>query len=215
MADRLDVFDRTVRKKDSKFHFVIGLFTDCSIDCPLPLGSILRMDAVQPFFPTRHALFRIETIDAIPFLGEMRGFSSRHPPDPTPRMREPLRFGQVNLAPAQRFFRLLGCGDVDRRPDKFYELAGLVQDRTADRVEMLDRSVRKNNAVVHFKLGFLDFGSSKKVHNPLPILRMEFAKKEFRVRWVIVRLDVVYPIDSRRDGDFPRYDIMSPAARVA
>jgi len=107
-------------------------------------------------------------------------------------MREPLRFGQVNLAPAQRSSACFAAVTSIAVPTKFYELAGLVQDRTADCVEMLDRSVRKNNAVVHLKLGFLDFGSSKKVHNPLPILRMEFAKKEFRVRWVIVRLDVVY-----------------------
>src|SRR5882672_8024735 len=117
----VDVFDRAVRKKDSEFHFVIGLFTDCSIDCPLPPGSILRMNAAQPFFPTRHALLGIDAIDPIPFLGEMRGFSSRHPPHPASRMREPLRFGQVSLAPAQRFFRLLGCGDVTRRPAKSYE----------------------------------------------------------------------------------------------
>jgi hypothetical protein len=85
----------------------------------------------------------------------------------------------------------------------------------ADRVEVLDRSVRMNNAGVHLKLGFLDFGSFKKVHNALSVLRMEPTKEEFRVRCVIIRLDVVYPIDFRRDYDCPRCNIMSPAARVA
>src|SRR5437016_1135818 len=127
-------------------------------------------------------------------------------------MREPLRFGQVTLAPPQRVFRPLCCGDVDRGPNKFYEVARLVQDRTANRVEVLDCSVRKNNAVVHLKLGFLDFGSFKKVHNALPILRMERSKEEFRLRWVIIRLDVVYPIDFRRDCDFPRCNNMPPTA---
>src|SRR3989441_8898098 len=119
MADSVDVFDRAVRKKDSEFHFVIRLLTDCSIDCPLPLGSILRMNTPQPLFPSRHALFWIEAIYAIPFLGQMQGVSSRHPPGPTPRMREPLCFRQITLAPPQRFFRLLYSGDVHHRSDKF------------------------------------------------------------------------------------------------
>src|SRR5467141_498907 len=104
MADGVDVFDRAVRKKDSEFHLVTRLLTDCSIDCLLPLGSILRMNAPQPFFPTRHALFWIEAIYAVPFLGHMQDVSSRHPPGPTPRMREPLRFRQVRLASLQLLF---------------------------------------------------------------------------------------------------------------
>src|SRR6267143_4206700 len=173
------------------------------------------MNALQLFFPSRQTIFWIKAIYAVPFLGQMQGVSSRYPPSPTPRTHEPLRFRQITLAPAQRFFRLLCCGDVYRGPDKFYELARLVQDRMANRVEVLDRSVRKNNAVVHLKLGFLDFGSFKKVHNALPVLRMEPTKEEFCVRCVIIRLDVVHPIDFRRDYDCARCNIMSPAARVA
>src|SRR6266566_5397595 len=94
MADVVDVFDSAAPKEDSDFHFVIRLFTYCSIDCPLPPGLILRMNALQPFFPSRHALFWIEAIYAIPFLGQMQGVSSRHPPGPTPGMREPLCFRQ-------------------------------------------------------------------------------------------------------------------------
>src|SRR5207253_9902698 len=71
MAECVDVFGRAVTKKDSKLHLVIRFFTDCSIGCLLPLGSILRMNAGQPFFPSRQALFWIEAIYAIPFLREM------------------------------------------------------------------------------------------------------------------------------------------------
>src|ERR1700694_4045359 len=98
MANGVDVCDRPVGKKDSVFHFVIRRFSDCSIDCPLPLGSILRMNALQPFFPSRRALFWIESMYAVPFLGQMQGVSSRYPPGPTPGVREPLRFRQVRLA---------------------------------------------------------------------------------------------------------------------
>src|SRR6266436_7152798 len=71
MADGVDVFHRAARKKDSEFHFVVRLFSYCSIERPLPLGSILRMNALQPLFPTRHAIFWIEAIYAIPFLGQV------------------------------------------------------------------------------------------------------------------------------------------------
>src|ERR1700730_8544518 len=123
MADGVDVFDRAVRKNDSEFHFVIRLFGDCSIDWPLPLGSILGMNALQPLLPNRRARFWIKAIDAVPFLGQMHGVSSRYPPGPTPRMREPLGFRQVTLAAPQRFFRILavldikgGCIPFDRFP---------------------------------------------------------------------------------------------------
>src|SRR5258708_12834489 len=98
MADGVDVFDSAVRKKDSEFHFVIRLFTDCSLDCPLPLGAILRMNTLQPFFPVRHAFCWIETIYAIPFLGQMHRVSSLYLPDPTPYIRAPLPLPQIPLS---------------------------------------------------------------------------------------------------------------------
>src|SRR6266404_8970305 len=115
MADSVYVFDSAAWKKDSEFHFVTRLFSDCSIDCLLPPGSILRMNALQPFFPSRRALFWIEAIYAVPFLGQMQGVSSRYPPGPTPRMREPLRFRQITLASPQCFFSLLALSDIRHR----------------------------------------------------------------------------------------------------
>src|SRR5258707_1219419 len=87
MTDGVDVFDRAARKEDSEFHIVIRLFTDCLI----------------------------EVIYAIPFIGQMHGVSSRYLPDPTPRMREPLRLRQVTLAAPQRFFSLFALSDIRDR----------------------------------------------------------------------------------------------------
>src|SRR5258708_23424352 len=92
--------------------FVSRLFTDCSFDRSLPLASILRLSAPQPFFPSRHALIWIEAIYPIPLLVATQGGSTRHAPDPTPRMREPLRLRQITLAPPQRFFRPLVLAGV-------------------------------------------------------------------------------------------------------
>src|ERR1700730_1307273 len=107
MADGVDVFDCAVGKKDSEHHFVIRRFSDCPIYCSFPVGSILRMNALQPFFPSGRALCWIEAIQAIPFVGQMQGVPSRNSPNPPPRMREPLRLCQITFAPAQRFFRTI------------------------------------------------------------------------------------------------------------
>src|ERR1700691_221699 len=104
MADGVDVFGCGVRKKDSELHFVIRLLSDCLVDCPFPLGSILRMSALQKLFKSRRAIFSIETINSVPFLGQMQGVSSSYPPSPTPCVREPLRLGQVRLASLQLLF---------------------------------------------------------------------------------------------------------------
>src|SRR5882724_1908400 len=69
MANGVDISNGAGRKKDSEFHFVIRLFTYGSIDCGLPYGSILRMDALQPFLPSRHTRFWVEAVYPIPFLG--------------------------------------------------------------------------------------------------------------------------------------------------
>jgi hypothetical protein len=82
-------------------------------------------------------------------------------------------------------------------------------------VEVFGRSVWKKNAVIHLKIGFLDFGSLKQVYNTLAVLRMEPTKEEFRIRWVVIGLDVVNPIDFRGNSDGPRGNIMSPTAGVA
>src|SRR5260370_15841617 len=102
MADGVDVFDRAVRKEDSEFDFIVRLFTYCPIDCLLPLDSILRMNALQAFAPSRRALVCIEAIDAIPFLGKIYSVSSRYPPNPSPRIRDRLCFRPISLLAPHR-----------------------------------------------------------------------------------------------------------------
>src|SRR3981189_2414330 len=62
------------------------------------------MSALKTFFKSRRAIFWIEAINAVPFLGQMQGVSSRYPPSPTPCVHEPLRFRQVRLASLQLLF---------------------------------------------------------------------------------------------------------------
>src|ERR1700688_3762699 len=98
MADAMNVFDRSFRKKDSEFHIVFRLIANGFLDDASPPLAIFRMCAVEPFFPAGHALLRIEAIDAIPFVGKVHGLSSREPPSPTRGVREPLGLFEICLA---------------------------------------------------------------------------------------------------------------------
>jgi len=92
MADGVDVFTvpsgRRIRISTS-----YPFFTDCSIDCPLPLFSILRMNALCLFFPKPTCLFLVEAIYAIPFLGE-----SKASPPATPQANSPYARASVASA---------------------------------------------------------------------------------------------------------------------
>src|SRR6202165_707261 len=173
MAYCVDVPDLAAGMNDSVIELEPRLFTAFSFQLFHGPDLIIRVNALKECFDSRQLSVRVKTQHAVAFLGPVPAVSRSGSPCPTACVAERLRFRQITLAPAQRLLRLLCCGHVYRGSDEFHEVARLVQDRTANRVEVLDRSVRKNNAVVHLKLGFLDFGSLKKVLNALPIFRME------------------------------------------
>jgi hypothetical protein len=68
MANGVNPLDFAVWQKDSELHVVVGFFEDCSIDCLSPFEAILRVYSIQPFFPIRRPLGRIETVNAVPFV---------------------------------------------------------------------------------------------------------------------------------------------------
>ncbi len=68
MSDTVEVSYGATWKKKSVFNFVIRLFAYCSLDCLSLSSSIIWMNTLLPFFPRKHALFRIEAVYAIPFF---------------------------------------------------------------------------------------------------------------------------------------------------
>src|ERR1700761_221633 len=98
MGHSVNPLERSVRKKNTEFYFIIGSITNCSLDCPLPCVSIVRMYSLQPFFPLRHPLFRIKSVYAIPLIRQVECVSSCHLPNPTTRVRYPLRLREVRFA---------------------------------------------------------------------------------------------------------------------
>src|SRR5213593_3874389 len=109
------------------------------------------MDALEARFPTRHAPFWIKAIYAIPLLGKMHGFSSRHAPDPTPRMREPLRLRQVTLASPQRLFHPLALGGVHHRSNKL-KFSRFISFSMSHNVEMFDGGIRHQPSIFKIKI---------------------------------------------------------------
>src|SRR5947209_1409301 len=99
---------------------------------------------------------------------------------PTSCVADSLCLKQITFAPPQGLFRLLALGDIYNGPAKFYEVARLVQDRMPERMEVLDGSIRKNNAVLRVKVCFLDYASIKELLNALVVLGMSSAKPKFR-----------------------------------
>src|ERR1700691_6442714 len=77
-------------------------------------------------------------------------------------------------------FRLLPPGGIYSCPDKFYEVARLVQDRMPDRMEVLDSSIGKYNSVLHVKVGAFGrpFRKSFSAH-PISIFGMNALEKRF------------------------------------
>src|SRR5580693_8289200 len=111
--------------------------------------------------------------------------------------------------------RLLCRGNVHHRSDKLYEVAFLIDDRMSDRMEVLDSSVGKNNAVVRYIVYFLDFGPFEKFLNAFRVLGMISIKPKFRIRLTLVGFHAEYLIHFRRDDDSPGCDVMFPAACMA
>src|ERR1700757_2976470 len=88
--------------------------------------------------------------------------------------------------------RLFALGDIHIGPDKFYELAQLVQDGMPDGIEVLDGSIRKNNAVVRGVVCFLDCGPFEEFQHAPLVFGMISAKPKVRRRRILIRFDAVY-----------------------
>src|ERR1700677_1141028 len=95
----------------------------------------------------------------------------------------------------QSFLECRAClhpfGDVHIGPDKFYEVARLVQDRMPGGMDVLDCSIGENNSVVRGIICFLDFGSFEEFPHALLVFRMTSAKPQCKVRLILIRFDAV------------------------
>src|SRR3984893_5471181 len=129
--------------------------------------------------------------------------------------REIKELSEPPFALPDLLLRLLCHGDVHHRSDKFHEVAFLIDNRMSDRMEVLDGSVGKNNAVVRFIVCFLDFALFEEFLNAFCVLRMSSIKPKFSIRLSLIGSHAVYSIHFRRDCDSPRSNVMFQATCVA
>src|ERR1700688_4659003 len=123
MAYCTDVPDSATRMNDSVIELELPLFTTCAFELFHGPGLIIGVNALKECFESRLSTMRVKAQHAVAFLGPVPDLSHSGSPCPTACVAEPLRFRQITLAPPQGFFRLLCCGDVNRGPDKFCEVA--------------------------------------------------------------------------------------------
>src|SRR5262249_11228879 len=89
-------------------------------------------------------------------------------------------------------------GDIHRRSEKFSEGTGLIQDRMADGVMVLDRAIRQNNAVICFKFESLGYASFEALADALPVFMMNSIEPEVRARDLFIRVHPEDPKHFRR-----------------
>src|ERR1700742_4182693 len=73
-------------------------------------------------------------------------------------MGEALSFTEIKLALLKPLFGPLALGYIDHGAYKFIQIAGSVEDRMTDNMNVPDPSFRMHNAVVHFKIRFVANG---------------------------------------------------------
>ncbi len=105
MAYHVDVSDPAAGMNDSVIQLELRVLTRCCLDRFANFGLIIRMDALKERFVSRLSTVRIKTHHPVAFFGEVLDLALRRYRCPTARVAEPLRFRQITLASAQRFFR--------------------------------------------------------------------------------------------------------------
>src|SRR5260370_6945062 len=117
MANGVNPLDHPTRQDDAEIHLVISFSQDCPVDRPFPFETILWVHSFEPPFPIRRSFSRIETVNAVPLLGEVQHASVRNAPDPAARASQLLCFSQVGFAEPQAFLCALPISNAPCRTD--------------------------------------------------------------------------------------------------
>ena len=81
------------------------------------------------------------------------------------------------LGSAQRFFRALAFSNIDDGAHELHQITNLIADRMTDPVDMLDRTARVNNSIVHFEIGFLANRVPKQLPDSVLVPQTRTSKK--------------------------------------
>ena len=88
----MEILDCAVRMNNPVIQLEIRAFADALLNSADRAFSVPRMKASDPVFPNRDARSRIETKQAMMFLGGMDELSGRDVERPAACVAQPLRF---------------------------------------------------------------------------------------------------------------------------
>src|SRR5690242_6837236 len=151
MAYHVDVSDLAAGANESIIQLELRFVAPCFLDRFAKSELVIRMDALKERFVSRLTTVRIKTQYAVAFFGEVPDLTLGRYRCPTARVGEPLCFRQVTLASPQFFLRPLAFGGVHHRPNKLGPARNIVEG-TSHNVNMLDRSIRHQQAMFKIKI---------------------------------------------------------------
>ena len=111
--------------------------------------------------------------------------------------------------------RLLLFGDIDPGADVLDDVTGLIHDRMADRVKVLDRPVTKDDAVLGVELPVLLLRGLIRGSDSRPVVRMNSGVHPVDVGQGLRRVDAAYSQHLGGHAEDSRCEIVSPTATVA
>src|SRR5207249_2061575 len=106
-------------------------------------------------------------------------------------------------------------GDVDPGSDVLHYLAQFVEYGVTNCVQILDRAVAKNDAIVGYIIGLLRLRTLVGLPDHRPIVRMDSVVKGFDPRQAVIGWKASYSKHFRRNRQGPRQEIVSPTTGVA
>ena len=92
VAYYVDISDLAAGMNDSVVQLELRPFALCSLERFRGPGLIIRMNALKECFESWLPTLRVETQQAVAFLGPVPNVARRRGPCPTSRVTEPLRF---------------------------------------------------------------------------------------------------------------------------
>src|SRR3977135_4389821 len=148
MRHTMEILDCAVWTDNAPIQFVVASTAERLIEGPLNPRAIVGMDPLEQLLVRRRPLGRISPEDAKVLRRPVQRISG-HIPRPTPRVTEPLPFGEIGLAAPQFFLGHLALNNILHEPDEVLDRAVRAAPALRRHDAMDDLAVRADSALFH------------------------------------------------------------------
>src|ERR1700690_1748919 len=196
-SDAANVTLHAVRANNSLCHVAARMFRTHSLYGVSHKTAVLWVNGCQILLKCGGSLVRIQAINLEqllrPVVKKSRGVKC-----PTAHMGEALPFAQIKLVLLKRLLGALALRYIDYGTYELIEIAGSVEDRMTDGVNVPDPFFRMNDPVVHFEIRFVADGFLGPFHGCRLIVRMNSMKEFFESRQRASGIETQYAVAHRR-----------------